>query len=348
MNIETRSTCLNSYRPWLIPLETNLTAAVFPLMKIYPAEFCVRRAREEGLITSRSLVIETSSGTMALGLAIVSKWSGYQLTVVTDYACDYLLRRRLEDLGVKVDVVSEPAIEGGYQRARLERLKEICATTKDHWWVNQYDNPANAGAYSSFAVQLIESLRRIDCLIGTVGSGGSVCGTSGYLRQLFPEMKVIGVDTFGSVLFGQPDQPRKLRGLGNSLLPQNLDHTAFDEVHWVSAAEAFKATRMLHKTTTLFRGGTSGACWLVGCYWAAKNPHDRVVCIFPDDGYRYVDTIYSDEYLTGNDLWLPELPREPREVCHPLDAGPTWSWIKWDRRTYAEAVGSIALSSAKV
>jgi len=336
---ERYSAILNSYRPRLIPLEHNLTAAVFPFMKIFPAEFCLRRAREEGWVSSQSLVVETSSCNMALGLAIICNLMKYRLTIVSDYACDGFLRRRLEDLGATVEIVSGPASQGGYQGARLRKLQEVRDADRNHWWVNQYDNPANPGAYSFFAAQVVESLGQIDCLIGTVGSGGSVCGTSGYLRELFPEMITVGVDTFGSVLFGQPDQVRQLRGLGNSVLPKNLDHKVFDEVHWVSAAEAYTATRLLHQQTSLFCGGTSGAAWLVARYWAKRNPKAKVLCIFPDDGYRYTDSIYSNDYLMRHNLWLSQLPENPRIVSNPLQAGPAWSQMEWNRRSYAEASG---------
>jgi cysteine synthase A len=146
------------------------------------------------------------------------------------------------------------------------------------------------------------------------------------------------VDTFGSVLFGQPEEPRKIRGMGNSILPANLDHSAIDEVHWVSAAEAYKATRTLHQQTSLFCGGTSGAAWMVARHWAMQNPRARVVCIFPDDGYRYTETIYNDEYLWSERLWLPEFPASPRMVEHPLDAGPGWSCMQWGRSSYTDIV----------
>jgi S-sulfo-L-cysteine synthase (3-phospho-L-serine-dependent) len=334
--MEMHKSILDIYRPKLVPLEHNLTAAVFPFMKIFPAEFCVRRAREEGWISSQSLVVETSSGNMALGLAIVCNLYGYKLSLVSDYACDGFLRRRIEDLGARLDIVSAPSVAGGYQKARLDRLMEIREQVPDHWWVSQYDNPCNAGAYAFFAAQLIEGLGRVDCLVGTVGSGGSVCGTSVFLKELFPEMKVVGVDTFGSVLFGQPDSVRKLRGLGNSIIPRNLEHTVFDEVHWVSAAEAYKATRMLHQGTSLFCGGTSGAAWMVARYWAQHHPRARVACIFPDDGYRYAETIYSDDYLCKENLWLKELPTAPLVVTHPLEANATWSCMRWERRKLSE------------
>ena len=71
-----------------------------------------------------------------------------------------------------------PAAVGGYQQARLDRLNEIRAESEGHWWLNQYANPANPGSYGSFAAQLVEGVGHIDCLVGTVGSGGSLCGTA--------------------------------------------------------------------------------------------------------------------------------------------------------------------------
>ena len=343
---QTELAVLESYRPRIVPLEDNLSAAVFPLMKILPAEFCLRSAMQHGWITSQTLIVESSSGNLALGLAIVCNLRGNRQTIVSDYACDPILRKRMEELGARVEIVSAPSATRGYQGARLEKLAEVRAETKDHWYLNQYDNPFNPGAYSTFAGQLVSTLGRIDCLVGPVGSGGSMCGTSGYLRELFPEMKAVAVDTFNSVLFGQPDKPRVLRGLGNSLLPKNLAHNVFDEVHWVSAAEAYSATRALHRTTSLFCGGTSGAAWLVASNWARKHPKSRVVCILPDDGSRYVSTIYNDDYLVENGLCLDELPSGPVKVEHPLEASGQWSCFDWDRRSHAEVTGSVALAAS--
>src|SRR5262249_35590948 len=147
-------------------------------------------------------------------------WSGHKLAIVSDAACDPLVSMRLRDLGAEVTIVPAPAAVGGYQRARLDKVDEICRNVRNSWWVNQYDNIDNAQSYSSFAAELVETLGQTDCIVGTVGSGGSVCGTANYLRMLFPHLYVVGVDTLGSVLFGQPDKPRTLRGLGNSLLPR--------------------------------------------------------------------------------------------------------------------------------
>ncbi len=331
----TAQSVLDMYRPDLVPLEPNLSALAFPLMKIYPAECALREASATGEVDDETLIVESSSGTMALALAIVCNLQGRRLAIVSDYACDRDLCKRMEDLGAKIEIVTAPAASGGYQRSRLDRLHQIREQEPHSWWVNQYNNPANPLAYETVAEDLIKTHGRVDCLVGTVGSGGSMCGLAKCLRSSCANLHVIGVDTFGSVLFGLEDGPRTLRGLGNSILPGNLDHTDFDEIHWVTAAEAYTATRLLHRTTALFRGGTSGASWMVARYWAKSNPGQRVICIFPDDGYRYLQTIYDDAYMHSQRLWCEPLPSAPESVRSP-EAHDSWTRMDWGRRHYSE------------
>jgi cysteine synthase A len=326
--------------PDIIQLADNFYAAAFSLMKLIPARFILDRARAQGLIHPGSTIIETTSGTFGLALAILCALKGYRLALVSDPAIDDALKRRLEDVGARVEIVREPAAVGGYQRARLNRLAELQEERPDHFWPSQYDNPHNPGAYSLLAELLVETVGRVDCLVGAVGSGGSVCGTSSYLRMLFSHLHAIGVDTHGSVLFGQPDEKRLLRGLGNSLMPKNLDHTLFDEVHWVSAAEAFQATRILHRDKALFMGGTSGAAYMVAKWWAERRPDANVVVLLPDEGYRYQATIYNDQWLHDQGILLTHLPSEPRLVAHPSEARRQWSRFEWGRRAYEQALGA--------
>jgi cysteine synthase A len=253
---------------------------------------------------------------------------------------DAAFKRRLEDLGARVEIVSEPAPVGGFQRARLDRMAEFQRQYPGHFWPSQYNNPHNPQAYAPFVELLTETIGRVDCLVGPTGSGGSMSGTGNYLRRFFPQLHAIGVDTFGSVLFGLTDSSRMLRGLGNSLMPRNLDHTVFDEVHWVSAAAAFTATRELHRERALFLGGTSGAAFIAARWWAEQHPEAKVVALCPDEGHRYLDSIYRDEWLDANGLRLASLPAQPQTVSHPAQARPEWSRIEWGRRTYVEVMGA--------
>lgn len=324
--------------PHIIELSKNFYVAVFRVMKTLPARFILSRGRDRGYIQPGGIVIETTSGTFGLGLAMVCNQCNYRLILVSDPAIDLALKRRLEELGTRVEIVEKPAKVGGFQGARLERMAKLQEQYPNHFWPSQYDNPHNPYAYAPFAALLLETVGSIDCLVGTVGSGGSMCGTSKFLREIFPKLYTIGIDTHGSVLFGQPDRKRILRGLGNSLMPKNLDHRVFNEIHWISASEAFKATRILHSQHALFMGGTSGAAYMVARWWAQKNPNETVVAILPDEGYRYQETIYSDEWLHDQGVWLDSLPAKPQLVSHPQNAGASWSRMLWNRNTYTKVL----------
>ncbi len=326
--------------PRVVWLRPNLVGLAFPLMKLLPARFIVRKALEEGELRPGGLIAETTSGTFGLALAMVARLGGHPLTLVSDPAIDAPLQRRLEALGATVHIVREPGPTGGFQQARLAVLERVLAENPGSFCPRQYSNPHNPGSYAPCAEQLAHAAGAVDCLIGTVGSGGSVCGISSHLRRISPELEVIGVDTHRSVLFGQSDAGggRLLRGLGNSLMPPNVDHTAFDLVHWVGAAEAFGATRRLHRDHALYVGPTSGAAYLVADGWARDNPDRLGAVIFPDEGHRYQDTVYDDAWLEAQGARLEVLPREPVEWEHPHDGDDPWAFFRWGRRTYAEVM----------
>ncbi|MET7800755.1 cysteine synthase family protein [Streptomyces decoyicus] len=324
--------------PRIIRLERNVYGAVFSLMKLLPARFMIDRAEDNGALTPQTTVIETSSGTFGLGLAMVCRMRGHRLRIVGDPAIDKNLRARLRGLGAEVDIVESVGRTGGYQRARLDRVAELCEQYPDHFVPGQYDSKDNPNAYGHAAELITATLGGADCLVGPVGSGGSTGGMASFLRLAEPDMRLIGVDTHGSVIFGMPDEPRLVRGLGNSLMPANVQHDAYDEAHWVNAAETFRATRELHETRSLFMGPTSGAAYLVARWWAARHPDAKVVVLMPDEGYRYQDSVYSDEWLRENGVRQDELPARPQLVGAPSSAGTGWSYTEWGRRTLTDVL----------
>lgn len=327
--------------PRLDRLGPNFYGASFYLMKLLPARYMIQRAVVAGRLQHGGHIIETTSGTFGLALAMLSAAWGFRLTLVSDPAMDERFLRRLHDLGTRVEIMHEPDPTGGFQKVRLDRLKELLAQDPSAFWPDQYGNPHNPEAYERVAEYLAGRLGRIDCLVGPVGSGGSMSGTVRFLRSRFPHLVAVGVDTCRSVLFGQRNGPRLLRGLGNSLIPANLDHTAFDLVSWVPAGIAFRATRLLYRTHGLYMGGTSGAAHLVAQWWARKHPDAVVVVMFPDEGHRYADTIYHDPWLEKVPGAPVPLPAEPVLVERPSDGEDGWSWMKWNRRTLSDVVGGL-------
>jgi len=332
--------------PTVLRLHDNLYALTYRLMKMVPARHILRRAARSGLLGPGTTVVETTSGTFGLALAMQCAIDGYPLVLVSDPVIDARLYRQLEDLGARVDIVRRPGVSGGYQATRLARLAEIRAELPSTFCPEQYTNPDNPAAYAMIAELLAGRLGQVDCLVGPVGSGGSMCGTTRGLRQACPDLVSIGIDTHRSVLFGQADGHRVLRGLGNSLMPGNLDHTQFDEVHWLDAAAAFTATRRLHRRHALFMGPTSGASYLVGSWWAARHPDALTVIVLPDEGYRYLDTVYDDEWMTVHDWYGHGLPAEPRLVTGPAAAADGWCRLSWDRRSLVDVTAPARLAGA--
>jgi len=321
-------------QPQLVRYQDNLHLIAFKLMKLLPASYIIEKAETDGQIDQDTTIIETSSGTFALGLAIVCALKKYKLIIVGDPVIDVPLRNRLNDLGAQVEIVTKSAAEAGYQSARLKRVFELMDSIPNHFWPCQYDNSNHPEAYADLAKAVYDRLGQIDYLVGTVGSGGSLCGMSRVMKQINPSLRSVGVDTNGSVLFGQPDSHRLLRGLGNSIIPKNLDYSLIDEVHWVTPECAFNAARRLHREKTLFMGPTSGASLFVAEYISRLNPDRKVAAILPDEGTRYLHTVYDNDWLAKHGIVSATDHRmeKPRKINGPEEAGTDWTVCEWGGR----------------
>ena len=159
-----------------------------------------------------------------------------------------------------------------------------------------------------------------DVLVCSVGTGGHSAGIARVLRRFHPHMRLIGVDTIASTIFGQPAGNRLMRGLGSSIYPHNVDYAAFDEVHWVAPAEAVWAARALASTHHATGGWSVGAVALVAGWAAGSYTSDtRIAAVFPDGPHRYYDTIFSDEYCRDHGLLDGDPPIEPATIAHPAE-----------------------------
>ncbi|WP_405922709.1 PLP-dependent cysteine synthase family protein [Streptomyces sp. NBC_00035] len=287
-------------------------------IKDRPALHMVREARRRGDLTPGAPIVESSSGTLGLGLALAGLTYGHPVTVVTDPGMEPSMVRLLTALGTHVDQVAAPHPEGGWQQARRERVAELLARTPDAYCPDQYHNPDNVAAYRPLAAELIAQLGRVDVLVAAVGTGGHSAGTASVLRESFPGLQLIGVDSVGSAIFGQPAGPRLMRGLGSSIHPSNVDYDAFADVHWVAPAEAVWACRQLARRHYASGGWSVGAVALVAG-WAARTypPGTRIAAIFPDGPYRYLETVYNDVWCREHGLLDQAPPAEPDEIAAP-------------------------------
>ncbi len=324
--------------PKLIKISPNLTVALFELMKLIPAKYTILKALKEKRLDPNCPIVETSSGTYALGMAIVCAELKIPFFIISDPIIDDNLKSRLEELGGKVQIVSSCTSSVDVQIIRLNALNDFLRNNPKAFWPAQYDNPENRESYYDFAELLLDKCGKDFTLVGAVGSGGSTCGTIERLRKDSNDIELIGVDTFGSTLFGLEKKPRKLRGLGNSLLPKNVMHHYFDWIHWVSEECAYKSVRKLHSNTGLFCGPTTGAAFHIANWYSKTNKDKQIVFISPDPGHRYVNSVYNDAWLQSNDVDLLKDFSRPMHVKKLSDAVEPWSYFHWDRKPYQEVI----------
>jgi cysteine synthase len=317
--------------PSLLSHTPHLHALGFDVMKHLPAYYMIEHARQQGILPAGGPVVETSSGTFAIGLARVCR-DRHPCHIVTDKAVDADLKAALEALGTQVEIVDAARDAANLQELRKRRRDEI-AQELGAFIPNQYDNPANPDSYRAAAEIAINRLGRVDILVATVGSGGSSAGMGGILRLVNPALRVVAVDTFGSVLFGLPAGPRRLRGLGNSLLPRNVRHDTYDEVHWVTEDVALEGVLRIQEAGLGDRGLTSGAAWIVADHCSRIEPDAVVLAIFPDMGWRYRATVA--DYRLRRSSASATLPPAPQMAANLAAVSPPWSRLDWRRRGLA-------------
>ncbi|WP_322905746.1 cysteine synthase family protein [Paenibacillus campi] len=284
-------------------------------MKDRVAKQILLEAKRTGQLQEGAPIIESSSGTMACGVAMVGACLGHDVHIVTDPRMDAITMAKLTALGCRIDIVSAMG-SNGWQSARLERLEQLMTELPGAYWPRQYDNANNPAAYEALVQEVMQDIAQIDYLVVSVGSGGSMSGTARALKRYNPQLRVIAVDCTGSVIFEQPDWPQRLQGgLGNSLVAANVDHTLVDEVHWLNDEEAFAATLDLAKEQHIFAGNSSGSVYAVA-RWLQTQVSDgaNILAIFPDRGDRYVDTIYNPNYRIAKQIDRLRLPEQPRHV----------------------------------
>ncbi|MEV6522366.1 PLP-dependent cysteine synthase family protein [Longispora sp. NPDC051575] len=313
-------------------------------IKDRPGMHMVARARERGELAPGQPIVESTSGTLGLGLALAGIVHDHPVTLVADPGMEPLMRHLLRAYGATVDIVTEPHPTGGWQQARRDRVREHLAAHPGAYCPDQYHNPDNVAGYEALALELVGQLGRIDTLVCSVGTGGHSAGISRVLRRYFPDLRLVGVDTVGSTIFGQPARGRLMRGLGSSIYPRNVAYPDFAEVHWVAPAEAVWTCRHLAATRRETGGWSVGAVGLVADWLArTRPPHERIVAVFPDGPQRYWDTIYNDEYAAGHGLLGVVPATEPEEIAHPGDREVT----RWTRcAAVVDPVGDPRLGAA--
>jgi cysteine synthase A len=240
-----------------------------------------------------------------------------------------MMQHLLEAYGAQLSMVTDPGPHGSWVRARRERVQELIRTLPGAYWPNQYDNPDNVAAYAGMADELLAQFDSVDVLVCSVGTGGHSAGLTRRLRRRWPELKLVGVDAVGSMIFGQSVNRGVMTGLGNTgFYSDNVAYELFDEVHWVNPGEAAYVCRELAASCYATGGWSVGCVGLVAAWLARTSPPDTaILAVFCDGPERYWNTVFDDDYLEQHGLYGVRPADEPDEIAHPKERDVT----RWTR-----------------
>jgi 2,3-diaminopropionate biosynthesis protein SbnA len=262
----------------------------------------LQEIRSGGLDPGRSVVVESSSGNLAIGLAQVCRYFGLRFLCVVDAKTTEQNLAILKAYGAAVEVMEVPdPATGEYLPVRLSRVRELVATIPYAFWPDQYTNPLNPKAHEETMREIAEALGgKVDYLFCPVSTTGTLRGCVDYARAHHLGTTTVAVDAVGSVLFGAASAKRRLiPGHGASVRPALLDPSVPDIVIHVTDLDCVVGCRRLTQREAILAGGSSGAtASAVDKLSAVIADGSNCVLIFPDGGDRYLDTIYSDEWVT--------------------------------------------------
>ncbi len=283
------------------------------------AVYIIEQAEKKGILKPGDTIIETTSGNTGFSLALVSIIKGYEciLAVSSKSSADKI--DMLKSLGAKVYVC--PAhVSADDPRSYYEVAKRLHKENEGSIYINQYFNELNIDAhYYSTGPEIWEQTNgKITHLVACSGTGGTISGTARFLKEKNPDIKVIGIDAYGSVLqkyhqTGQFDEneiyPYRIEGLGKNLIPTATDFDVIDKFEKVTDESSAHTARELAKTEGLFVGYTSGAA-MQGLKQLEEEGEfsegDNIVVIFPDHGSRYMSKIFNDKWMNDQGFFDAE------------------------------------------
>ncbi|CAM5465253.1 2,3-diaminopropionate biosynthesis protein SbnA [Streptomyces badius] len=268
-------------------------------VKLKAATAMVEAAEQDGRLRPGSVIVESSSGNLGVALAIVAAARGYQFVCVTDPRSNPASRRLIEAAGAHLVIITEPDSAGGFLGSRIRYVKESCESNPDYVWLNQYASENNWEAhYQTTAPAIDKHHDKLDYLFIGAGTTGTLMGCARYFKERRPDVRIIAVDSVGSVTFGAAPSPRYIPGLGTSRRPEILDASYVDEVILVPEADTVRMCRELARKGFLF-GGSTGTVVSAALNRLPAGTDAKAVAIAPDLADRYVDTLY-------NDVWVSE------------------------------------------
>ena len=274
------------------------------------ALYIIEDAEKKGILKPGDTIIETTSGNTGFSIAMASIVKGYDCILAVSSKSSPDKIDMLKSMGAKVYVC--PAnVKADDPRSYYEVAKRLHNEIEGSVYINQYFNDLNTEAHFKSTGPEIwrQTAGKITHLVVCSGTGGTISGTAQYIKSQNPDVKVIGVDAYGSVLKKyhetravDPNEiyPYRIEGLGKNLIPSATDFNIIDAFVKVTDESSAHTARELAHTEGIFGGYTSGAVLQAVKQLQDENtfkPSDVVVMIFPDHGSRYMSKVYNDQWM---------------------------------------------------
>lgn len=270
-------------------------------IKDRPAKKILEHALITGILCPGGMVIESSSGNMGIGLAQACRYHGLRFVCVVDPKTTEANLRVLRAYGAEIDLVSEPhPATGEFLQARIDRVQELLREIPGAFWPNQYANMRNSGSHYHTTMHEVATALggKVDFVFVPTSTCGTLRGCGEYVRDHGMETRIVAVDAFGSVIFSDVRAPRMVPGLGAGLRPPLCEPSLVHECVHVSDLDCVAGCRRLMEREAIFAGGSSGGVLAAIERLADRIPAGAVVVgLLPDRGERYLDTLFSDDWV---------------------------------------------------
>jgi len=273
---------------------------------------------QAGKLRPGGTVVEATSGNTGVGLAIACALKGYQAIFVMPDKMSQEKIQLLRAFGARV-VIAPTAVAPDDPRSYYSVARRLVAETPNSVLADQYHNPVNPEShYLTTAPEIWhQTAGKVTDIVVGMGTGGTITGIAQYMREEGRQVRIVGVDPIGSLLYdawraggnalGLEAITYKVEGIGEDFIPSTLDLSLIDDVVQVDDAEAFLWTRRLVREEGIFCGGSSGAA-MAGAVKAARDlgPERLMVVIFPDSGSRYLSKVFSDDWMREHGFLEPD------------------------------------------
>lgn len=295
---------LNKVTAGLAPLILAKVEAFNPggSIKDRPAIRMVEEAEKQGLLKPGGTIIEPTSGNTGTGLAQIAAVKGYRCILVCPDKVATEKINLLKAYGAEVVIVPTSAPAAHFE-SYYSVANKLTNDIPGAFQPNQFANPNNPLAHvNTTGPEIWEATEgKITCLVGGMGTGGTLCGTARYLKEKNPKIKIVGVDPEGSIYSGDMPGSYKVEGIGEDFIPRNVDLKLIDEIIRVGDKESFILGRRLAREEGILVGGSSGTAMSAALRVAqGLTDKDVMVVIFPDGGRGYVSKMFSDDWMRAN------------------------------------------------